>query len=60
MPGDVQITPENKLVLSGTNTEYDQSYIISGVRHEMSQGSGYRMSINARGPDDKNKIEQDS
>ena len=59
MPGDVTCTPENKLVLSGTNTGYDQSYIISGVSHSMSQ-SGYRMTIHGRAPDDKNTIEQES
>jgi phage protein D len=59
MPGDVNITPENRLNLTGTNTAYDQSYTISRANHHMSQ-SGYRLTIAGRGPDKKNTIAQDS
>lgn len=60
IPGDVKITPENTLTLTGTNTKFDQSYIISTTSHEMSQESGFRMKISTRSPDKANTITQES
>lgn len=46
MPGDPTATPEQRLVLTGTGTAFDQTYFIDSIKHN--GGEGYRMSISAK------------
>lgn len=46
MPGEPHVTPEHRLILTGTGTAFDQAYFIDSVRHAI--GDGYRMSISAK------------
>ena len=59
VPGDVTVSPVNSLVLTGTGTPFDQSYIISGVLHDFA-ASGYRMTIAGRSRDSGRTITQSS
>jgi phage protein D len=51
--GDVNIDPSMMLVLNGTGTGFDQSYIISDIQHRWGWGEGYKMSIRVRNKDKK-------
>jgi phage protein D len=52
-PGDVNIDPRMVLVLSGTGTGFDQSYVISDISHKWAWDDGYRMMVNVRNKDSK-------
>lgn len=52
-PGDVTIDPSMTLVLTGTGTGFDQSYVISDISHRLSWGEGYRMTVRVRNQDEK-------
>ncbi len=47
MPGDTSIDASMQLVLSGTQTQFDQAYEIDTIHHRCND-SGYRMSIEAK------------
>lgn len=51
MPGDVTLDPTMQIVLAGTGTAFDQTYVLASVNHSWAQGDGYRMSFSARNPD---------
>lgn len=51
--GDVTISSQMMLVVTGTNTGFDQSYIISDIVHKFSWSGGYTMSIQVRNKDSK-------
>jgi phage protein D len=46
--GDVTIRPDMNLVLSGTGTSFDQSYVISDIEHHWSWHQGYLMTLRVR------------
>jgi len=48
MPGDVNIDPQMQLVVTGTGTGFDQSYIMSSISHEWSWDDGYVMTLATR------------
>jgi phage protein D len=50
LPGDINLTPENPVVLTGTGTAFDQTYIVSRIGHSFSQ-QGYRMNVSVRNKD---------
>lgn len=58
VPGDTSVTPERPIVLVGTGTAFDQTYILSRVRHTFSQGGGYRMQLSTRNKDKGRSISQ--
>jgi phage protein D len=51
-PGDVNIDPTMALVLSGTGTAFDQSYIIYQITHTFHFEHGYRMNVIAKNQDE--------
>lgn len=53
MPGDVNIDPMMMLQLSGTGTGFDQSYIMSSIKHSWSYDDGHMMHIDCRNQDSK-------
>lgn len=57
MPGDTALTPEMGVTLVGTGTTFDQSYTVSRVSHNFSQGGGYRMTISTRNRDKNRTIQ---
>lgn len=48
MPGDTSVNATIDLVVSGTGTDFDDTYQIQTVEHSMSAGEGYRMNISAK------------
>lgn len=51
--GDVTIDPSMTLVVTGTGTGFDQSYVISDIEHHWSWDQGYRMNVRVRNKDSK-------
>lgn len=47
-PGDVNIDVTGALILTGTQTAFDQEYIMSRVEHRFGFKGGYRMTISTR------------
>lgn len=48
LPGDVSVQPGMNITLSGTQTAFDQSYVISDVEHHFSWAQGYIMTLSVR------------
>jgi phage protein D len=49
MPGDLDLDASQKLVLSGTGSEFDQEYDIDHIEFKMEE-SGFEMSISTKAP----------
>jgi hypothetical protein len=58
-PGDVSIRPDMNLVLSGTGTAFDQSYVISDIEHNWSQHQGYVMTVRVRNMSEGREVVQE-
>ncbi len=50
MPGELEITPRTQLALSGTSTDFDQSYVIAEVERMISFERGFIQRIRACNP----------
>jgi phage protein D len=48
MPGDPSLTPRSMLQLTGTGTQFDQTYYISELRLDCALKTGLRMRVEAR------------
>lgn len=51
MPGDVSISPLQGFRLQGTQTAFDQDYILSNVAHRFQFAGGYTMDVTANSQD---------
>jgi phage protein D len=51
LPGDVAIDPLQRLRLSGTQTTFDQDYILAEVLHRFDVAGGYQMSVRGHNQD---------
>lgn len=49
VPGDLLLTPIGQLVLTGTGTEFDQTYYIDLVERRLSLNDGFTQRIKAKG-----------
>ena len=47
MPGELGITPRTQLALSGTNTDFDQSYVIAEIERTISFERGFTQRLRA-------------
>ena len=54
LPGDETINPRMKVNLSGTSTDFDQSYFIKSIEDSFTRG-GYSQNITANNKDEKRK-----
>ena len=48
MPGELAITPRTPLALSGTGTDFDQTYFIAEIERAVSFERGFTQRIRAR------------
>lgn len=48
MPGDSVVTSHSQIVVSGTNTLFDQTYFVKNVTRKMDFINGYTMTIDAK------------
>lgn len=55
MPGDETINPRMKINLSGTQTDFDQSYFIKSINDVVTQRGGYVQTFEANNKDEKRK-----
>lgn len=70
LPGDINVTGRSAIVLSGTNTAYDQKYFPNSITRSMSPREGFSMSMKAQntspnltpapGPNDEDGTESDA
>ena len=58
-PGDTSIDASMQLVLSGTQSQFDQAYEIDSIHHRMND-NGYRMSIDAKAPKNGRQVTSQS
>ena len=49
-PGVLTLAPRTQVRLSGTGTDWDQTYIVDRVQRRISAGTGFGMEVTARGP----------
>ena len=48
MPGELRLSPRQQILLSGSNTEFDQLYWIDTIIRRLSVQSGFTQSLRAR------------
>jgi len=48
LPGDLSLTPRSMVSLTGTGTDFDQSYFVSQIRMRCNLGSGFPMHVEAK------------
>ena len=54
--GDPTLTADRAIALSGTGTEFDQSYFVNQIDHRLSVEGGYAMEVRARNKSDDTTV----